>query len=317
MREQKILIPLDGSRFAECAIPFALRAAKTLGAEVALVSAYDDRPMVGGWTLDPEPVREWFEEYVEKIASKIETGSGIQASHTVIGGPVVRTLVEYIQRSQPTMVMMSTHGRGPLSRAWLGSIADRVVRYASMPVWLVRPDNGEMTLEPAPPINRVLLALDGSDRAEASIEWARRVGAEGAEYTLLQVVPPPHAVSPYLPQLVQETKERLEEARQHAEDYLKRVEDRLRQESVRVHSDVVISDAVAGSIIGAAEKERSDLTVITTHGRTGLGRVLLGSVADKVVRGAHGSVLIVRTAKMPAEGESEEAPAALHHAHVR
>lgn len=317
MRKQTILIPLDGSKFAECAIPEALRAAKKLGAEVALVSAYDDRPMVGGWTLDPEPVREWFEEYVQKTATKIEKTSGIQTSHTVIGGPVVRTLVEFVQRSQPTMVVMSTHGRGPISRAWLGSIADRVVRYANMPVLLIRPDNGETTMESSPPIKRVLLALDGSERAEASIDWAGRVVGEDAEYTLVQVVPPPHAVSPYLPQLAQETKDRLEQARQDAEDYLTGVEERLRGDGIQVHSDVLISDAVANSIIATAEKEKSDLTVITTHGRTGLGRVLLGSVADKVVRGSHGSVLIVRTVKTPAENETEDADAAeLRHAPI-
>jgi nucleotide-binding universal stress UspA family protein len=195
------------------------------------------------------------------------------------------------------LVVMTTHGRGPFSRFWLGSVADEFLRRAPVPVLLVRPQETKPDLGREPALRHVLVPLDGSPLAEQILGPAVSLGSlTRADYTLLRVVPPPmfgvydaggFAISP-----VEEPS--LEEQRSHAEAYLDKVAERLRAKSLPVRTQVIVGRQPSEAILEEAQTQAIDLIALATHGLQGLQRLLLGSVADKVIRGASIPVLVYR-----------------------
>ena len=180
---------------------------------------------------------------------------------------------------------------------WLGSVADAVVRQSSTPVLLVRPPEGEgqfLEVE-EPKIRRVLIPLEGSTLSEAAIEPGLELGSLfGASFTLLRVIAFPIVGSSYLPETVQTNRSILEETEKEARAYLERVRSRLDDGSRQIDIDVVVNQQPARGILDYAAADNADLVSIATHGRSGAARVLLGSTADKVIRGANTPILIVR-----------------------
>ncbi len=191
---------------------------------------------------------------------------------------------------------MATHGRGGLSRAWLGSVASFVVRHAHAPVLVIHPvdDGTEPDLRELPLIDTILMSLDGSGFAEAAggpaVEVAR---AFGADLVLLRAVPIPLIVgSPYIPHAAQSFAEDREQRMAAAEGYLRRCAERLDLEgAVR---RMVVETEPAHAIPRAAAEEGADLIVMATHGRGALLRTIVGSVADKVMRTSPVPVLLIR-----------------------
>jgi nucleotide-binding universal stress UspA family protein len=192
---------------------------------------------------------------------------------------------------------MTTHGHGPLSRFWMGSVADTLVRRLPMPMLLARPheealDVLEEVHERA--FDHVLIPLDGSALAETILDPAIALGQiMGAEYTLVQAIEP--VVLGYSPaaQAVALDDQVLEQWRAESLAYLERVAGRLRERGLAVRTGIAYgSPAVA--IIDYAREHAADLIAMSTHGRGGVARLLLGSVADKLVRGAGVPILIQR-----------------------
>lgn len=296
MTAASILVPLDGSRFGEAALPSALGLARALAAPLELVSVYSDDPMVAGWRLAGEQVAEWFGGYLAELSEKIAQVGSVPVTTTVIGGPIAQQLEERAARTGTGFIVMSTHGRGAVSRAWLGSVADHVVRHVAVPVLLVRPtEDATVDLAAVPRFGRVLVALDGSERAEVGLEWAVQIGrAFDASYRLLRAVPPHYAPSPYLPHVIEETHQALERERDEAAAYLTEVARRLRQQGVTADTDTPAGVQPASAILHAAQEWHANLIAVATHGRGELTKLMLGSVADKVVRGASVPVLVIR-----------------------
>lgn len=297
MAMHKILVPLDGSAFAEWALLPALSLATSLGACIELVSVYDDQPTVGGWPLASTDVSAWFRKYHSDLVSRISERLELPLQTFVESGPVARTLESVASDNASDLIVMSTHGRGSLSRAWLGSVADHVARHVQVPILLVRPEAGAPDLADRPRFRRILIALDGSERAEASLDAAMLIGKPfKATYRLVRVVPPHYAVSPYLPHTIAETRAAIEEEQAEAKRYLGAMETALRQRGVDVEIVIPVGVNSATGILHTARDGLVDMIVIASHGRGALGKVLLGSVADKVLRGSDLPVLLVRQA---------------------
>ncbi len=300
MNKTTIVVPLDGSHFAEAAVPPAIRMAKKLRSTLTFVSAYDNEPLVAGYPLNADQFRGNLLEYLDTISTGVREVADVEVDTAVVSGSITKTLIEFIQRTQPAMVVMSSHGRGPMSRFWLGSVADRVLRYVKMPVLLVRPPNGmkvgDVDFAADVSFRNILIPLDGSDRAEEGLAWARKVAtSDDVEYVALRGVSIPTMASPYLPHTVQENEHALTLDRDEANEYLEGVVGRFGKEGMKIRPLVDVAHNAADAILHTVDDLNIDLTVITTHGRTGLARVLFGSVADKVIRGSSGLVLIVRT----------------------
>lgn len=298
-----IMVPLDTSDFSRRAIPAAMEIARAADAEVYLTHVHASFPPVEGeeppeaFLRMEDELREREEAELEDATERVEAG-GLSARHALLNGPVTETLAREAE-AEADLVVMVTHGRGVFTRFWLGSVADGLVRSCSVPVYLIRPEEGE---EPAvPDFGHVLVPLDGSAFAEQGLEQAVRLGRlMGARFTLLQVLPPvmmPGYSYPDLPEGVDPTA--LEQLQEEAEAYLQRKASSLRDEGLEVDVRTAVHSQTAAAILETAAEEAADLVAMATHGRGGLRRVVLGSVADKVLRGARVPVLVYR----PREGE--------------
>lgn len=142
----KIVVPLDGSKLAEQALEHARALAHCLGSEVILVRVMT-YPNYDYLVTDPElsvGLREEMEaeacNYLEPLASKLQDeGLRVSADAVVAAGPIADTIIGFVHDKAAELVVMSTHGRTGPSRWLLGSVADRVVRGAGVPVLMVRP----------------------------------------------------------------------------------------------------------------------------------------------------------------------------------
>ena len=295
----RIMVPLDGSNFSEQAIEYAMGIAARAGATVHLVRVHtESMPMA----LAPFPVL--FDAELDGQAHAFETAylERIAAPWTAVGrkvvttnpvGPIVSTLARYADATNIDLIVMTTHGRGGLSRAWLGSVADRLVRETRVPVVLLRPRVESMhahafTFAPT----HILIPLDGSDLSESVIEPALRLGAlTHARFTLMQVLLPPFSIST---EVAQHAKADDDALRRASHDYLRQWAIRLRQRGFEVETRVVLQANPAAGIIEEALFAECDLITMATHGRSGWARTALGSVTDKVLRCAPTPLLTLR-----------------------
>jgi nucleotide-binding universal stress UspA family protein len=289
-----ILVPLDGSPFAEQALPWALCLARRAGAVLDLVRGHVlyalTQPAAAWAPFDPAAEADCQQEeraYLDAVARRLAAAATVPIRKTLVEGLETEGLLKRVQDGRADLVVMATHGRGPLGRFFFGSVADALVRGASVPVLLVRPRGAAPDLLPGPAVANVLVPLDGSRLAEQALgpaaELARLLLAP---CTLLRVLGPfGLAAGPAPPEGVR---------RAAAGAYLETVADRLRGRGVPVRTRVTLAAHPARAILSEGRAQEGTVIALATHGRGGLPRVLLGSVADKVLRATHGPVLVYR-----------------------
>ena len=311
---KSILTPLDGSAFGEHALPLALSIARRAGAVLRLLhvqeplaAVYGETPLFLEDTTLEMTVRARQRArglaYLNDVARRLPALSARGAGRLVAEGDVADVIAEQAKRVAADLVVMTTHGRGPLGRFWLGSVADSLVRALSTPLLLVRPVEGPLDLASEPDLSRILLPLDGSDLAEQILEPAVALAAltPGCEITLLRVVKPALREE-YMPDGTaarRETRSLLAQgdAIQHkgieeARGYLADVAERLRARGLRVQTVVTVGEQPAVAILQEAAGRSVGLIALQTHGRRGLSRLILGSIADKIIRGSPVPVLV-------------------------
>ena len=298
---QQILVPLDGSTFAEAALPLALTISRKTGADVHLVTVLEPGASFTyeGWE---SAALEWSQEYLEDVTKRTEGQAGGDITTAVVSGHTVERVQEESVNRRADVIVMATHGRGVLSRMWLGSVADGFVRQADRPVILVRPEeNGtpQMTFDQG--FDTLLVPLDGSEFSECALTHAVAFGELfDSGYHLTRVVSYPFDVSsPYLPHTVQMNQNIVDDVKQGCAEYLEAHAERLRRRGLRVTTSVSIDAQIGHGVLREADAFGADAIAMATHGRTGLSRVILGSATDKVLRGTHTPLLLFRPAVLP------------------
>lgn len=292
-----IMVPLDGSRFAEFALPRALRLSRQTGADIRLVTVQEILPAMApmGWQ---DATHDWSESYLENMADSVRTLAGGEITTSLRSGHVAEALLE--EAKDADLTVMATHGRGALSRAWLGSVADAFVRHVERPVLLVRPEEED---PPGPEtdwsITKMLLPLDGTPLSEAIVGHATELGSLfGASYHLVRVVSTPREFSsPYPPHMIEMNREYVANAEKAGGIYLEAHAQSLRSRGFTVDTAVVVGPQPVHGILMEAESSGSDFIAISAHSRRSLTRAILGSTADKVLRSAHVPVLVYRHAE--------------------
>jgi nucleotide-binding universal stress UspA family protein len=310
-RFQSILVPLDGSELAEQAIPIAQAIAERARSKLKLVLVHDRIILVKpglDYTRLELAMQKADREYLKSVTARVRERLGRLVSSAVLRGlPVVETLARYARELGADLVVMTTHGRGGLRRAWLGSVTDQLIRSTEVPVLVVRP--GEARVErPVWEPGEILVALDGSPLAEAALEPAVEVARLwDAELSLVQIVRPILPTDdPRLTLPASYSDQVTAIRRESAQDYIRDVAEGVRDAGIRASGVAVIGNSVPETLIELAEPERVSLMVVATHGLGGLRRMVLGSVADKVVRGANVPVLVVRPTARRARRKSGE-----------
>ncbi len=307
-----LLVPLDGSRFGEQALPLALRIAHLAIARLQIAHVHVPiTPVAGDVPLSYDPqidgkLQEAEQAYLNQVVQRINAESPVTVGADLLDGPIEAALSKHVSKTNTDLIVMTTHGRGFLARAWLGSVTDELVRSLAVPMLLVHPGKDDADFSNQPIVRHILIPLDGSTLAEQIIEPAVAVGTLfGADYTLVRVISPA-VMGNYDPEtgfggrLDQAILDQLaglhEHERTDAANYLAKVAERLRARSLSVVTRVLIHERPAKAIFEEIANQRIDLVAMKTHGRGGLSRLLLGSVADKVLRGATVPVLLQRPA---------------------
>lgn len=285
-----ILVPLDGSMLSEHALPIAGALARPSGARLVLVWAR--------WVanaLDPHgPDLEATAARLRAAGLTVETHTRHLPSTEEAGA----TLLAAARDVGASVIVMATHGHGGFGRVLYGSVADQVIRQTTIPLVLV-PPRCRGSLPGDRPL-RVLVPLDGSERAEAIFGSLRAVlGPAGADLLLLRVAESIDYAKPHGDQCDVCRTARLAGYEPDIEpvrvqQYLDDVVARLGAEGLRAESVAELGHA-ASTILRVAAARSADLIAMTTHGRGGLQRLILGSVATDILRRAEVPLLLVRT----------------------
>jgi nucleotide-binding universal stress UspA family protein len=279
------IVPLDGSATAERVIPWAVTVARALDLKLLLVRFVQESMLEEGEDLSMAV--EAAGRYLDGVAEPLR-GQGLMVETRALPGghELADNITALAAETDAALILIGSHGYSGFDRWALGSVADAVVRTAACPVLVVCPDPTAVSDE-QPAIERILVPLDGFPPAEEALpEAVRLAAASGAVLELLHVIPEPWAfVGDMLHRLGGQLKET-------ARVYLTRVQERL-PASLRTEQRV-LTGSPATTIVDHAERSGADLIVMTTHGRSGVSRWVLGSVADRVLRGCNRPVLLVR-----------------------
>jgi len=294
----RILVPLDTSELAEVALPYAEQMAGRLGSEITLMSVSHsagekEQRVFRSYIQETVAVtKERANRYLEK-----PTGQDVKVESAILVGNPAEEIVDYAERENIDVIVMATHGRSGIGRWALGSVADKVLRATERPVVLIRAKGARSDMLKKGVFKRALVPLDGSKESEAVIPYIEELASMlGAEVTLLQVLAVVYHVyiSGDAPAQVPYTEEEMKPLKASAESYLEKVGSGLRGKGVTTKCQVRVG-AAGHEIIRLADEIGADIVAMSTHGRSGVGRLVFGSVAEKVVRTGNTPVLLVRT----------------------
>ncbi len=280
---ERIVIPLNGTPHAEAVIPEALKYFHSPNLELDLLTV-----------VDPESTRlataaptvtssgHAAKEYLDRMAHNLEE-RGIHARVDVRFGPTPAKILEHATQSRASLIAIATRGRSGLGRLVRGSTAESVLRKSPVPLLMIRGGgNLPAAAESARPggIPRILVPLDGTMEAESILPYARylcrRVKGRIELLRVIEFIPVLHGDEGVM-------EGAFDHATLGAGDYLRGMGDRLREDGLEVEQTVVRASPTEG-ILDRANSGTIHLVAMSTHGRRGIRRLLLGSIVESVLR---------------------------------
>jgi len=299
----KIIVPLDGSSAAECALPLVRALARRLALPIELLGVIDLREIsrnvsaAEGLFLDrlAEDESRHSAEYLGKTAKSL---GAVAATTRCERGVAAETIIETAAADKDSLIVMATHGRSGVNRFLLGSVAEKVLRASDNPLLLVRATEPVVAAGEAA-LTSIVVPLDGSDLAEGVLPMATELALKlDLEVFLVRAYAIPYGaysagegfynpvhLESFLAMLKQETF-----------DYLDRKVAELKRNGVTKVSYVAKEGLSADEIIKFARATPANLVAMSSHGRSGVKRWVLGSVTETVVRHSGDPVLVLRAA---------------------
>jgi nucleotide-binding universal stress UspA family protein len=260
---EEVIVPLDGSELAERAIGPAMSLAERDGSSITLVG-------VARRDADTHEAA----RYLREVANRL--GGPVGDVRLVLDDDAALGILRVVHERSGGLLCMGSHGRGGATEALLGSVAGGVIRATTRPILLVgrRCRPGGLTFE------KLLVSVDGSPLSEAILPeataWARAFGFEV-----------------WLAQMIESSSGRPPEPDVREDNYVRRVAAELADQGVKAEWDVLHGQDAARAIVDYATAQDMSLLALSTHGRTGWGRLAIGSTAAKLVHDSPCPVLIV------------------------
>jgi nucleotide-binding universal stress UspA family protein len=263
-----LLLPLDGSQLAECVLPHALALIRAFGSRVTLLQVLERAP-VAARTRSIDPMN-WHigkaeaQVYLEGIARRF-AAAGVLTQIVLLEGPSAERIIEYAHEHAVDLILLSSHGRSGLSDWSISSVVQKIVLRIYLPVMVVRAYQVGLADLDGLSYRRIMVPLDGTQRAECVLPWASKLAVtHEARLLLVQVVRQPD-----MPRHVPLTADE--------QDLLDRVVDCNRTEGVKyldqltarlpgaVETRLLISPRVATALHEVAEQEQIDLILMSAH----------------------------------------------------
>jgi nucleotide-binding universal stress UspA family protein len=305
----KMLVPLDGSELSEVVFPYAKELAARMGLEVVLLHVASPAlhifaPMQKAYVERAAAlIRRQAKEAQEKSGVPKE-GKGLKVKGEVVEGDSADEILRYAAENSADLILMATHGRSEPKRWAMGSIADKVSRTSTIPVWLVRAGLDEEKPFDQWPSRTLIVPLDGSELAEAVLPHVealvKQQGTEPFDIILLRVSEPPTTPFYYAPELSgvplnwgEYVDQAVAKDKEMAAEYLAGTEKKLKDAGIKAKSEVLVGKA-ADEIITYLTNRACSIIVMATHGRSGVKRWVYGSVVQDVLLGVSCPVLLVR-----------------------
>ena len=310
---RRMLVPLDGSELAEVVFPYASELAGRLGVEVVLL--HISSPALREYVPMNRAYIEHAAEAVRRDARKVQKKAGlvpeekaVEVRGELVVGYPAEEILRYSEENAVDLILVASHGRSGPKRWVLGSVAGKILNAANIPVFLVRAGISEQIPYNEWPKRTIIVPLDGSELAESVLPHAealsRQGGREMVTVILVRVCEPPAMPSYYTPELAeiplnwgQYAQQETARCKQVATEYLAGIEPRFKNSGINVKSEVLVGKAT-DEIVAYANKTPYNLIVMATHGRSGLSRLVYGSVAANILVGVNSPLLLVKpTAK--------------------
>ncbi len=279
-----VIVPLDGSDLAEQALPYAEAIARKSNAPLHLMRVVPPDAPASAEAEARTYLREEAKAFGDRVQISIRMG---QPADQIVDGADEMT---------DPIIVMTTHGRSGIGRWLYGSVADKVVRGSGAPVLLIRSGAKDRRAET---VETVMVSLDGSVHAEAALPYAKEIArAFDAELVLVRVAETTQLYGmlgsePMAPASADTFNEIGQRLVQEAQEYLAAVAEPLKKEGLNVRTEVL--EGFAADQLLALEREMSvDLIVMATHGRSGLGRLVFGSVAERILKVGTTPVMMIK-----------------------
>jgi nucleotide-binding universal stress UspA family protein len=273
-----LLVPIDAQTPSNAAISTALELASAYGSRTIFCNSVDLTSAIArAGTPFGADVTDLFVTLADTATSVLHDAGQLAADRHVpaetleLSGPPAEAILEAARTTHADAIVMGTHGRSGAGRFFLGSVAEGVLRRADLPVFVAAAacDHG---------FGRIAVALDAAPAAQAALDYALDLARPHAGTVLLV-----HAIDESTPEKFAEASAILDAA-----------EAKARARGIRTET-YVCNAKPAESVLRTAREEQADLIAIGTHGRTGLSRMFLGSVAEEVIRHSPVPVVALRT----------------------
>lgn len=296
---KRILLPLDGSRIAENALPYARALARGLKVPVNLICVIDLAEMARnvsaaeGLFLDTlaEDEARRRGEYLSEVAKSFP---GERVQWKVEKGNAATVIIESAAAETDTLICMATHGRSGLNRWLLGSVAEKVLRGASAPVLLIRASEGAQT-EGEKRLESVIVPLDGSSLAEQVLPSIADLAKQlDLEVILFRAYNIPFGIYDVGASYAVDVERLSADIEADVQQYLEDKRDALTKAGLEKISYASKEGLSADEIIKYGRKTPDKLIAMCSHGRSGVKRWVLGSVTETVVRHCSDPVLVLR-----------------------
>lgn len=297
---KKILVAIDGSETSEKVLDSVVGLADNMKSEIVLLAVTGSHAHFRNGDENSENIAigdesQGAEKYLDHRAVPLRE-QGFTVTNVVKPGIPADTILSVATEIGADLIAMSTHRENVLARGILGSVTDRVLRSSPVPVLAINPDGTNMTARPKWTPTAVIVPLDGSKLAEESVPTALEIAKVcGSEVIFIKAIRlPSYAVAGPGAEYYG-VDYGVSAQREGAREYLRQFVEMAESEGLSATGHAALGSA-ASRIIEETKGVPDAMIVISSHGRTGFKRMLLGSVADKIVRASHHPVLVLKHA---------------------